>query len=145
MYMYMWLYVHCTCKLNLSLSLSLSLSLFLSLSLSRSLSLSLSLTHSHPHSPLLAGLTPKELHLHLEVAVYYFFMQLYALFPCNLSQFLQSHYAHSSQEEVAKFQQNIVVSTVILYTMEWLFSYACVKKLRKFIKTGLLINFMYEF
>ena len=86
--------------------------------LSLSLTHSLTHTHSHPHSPLLAGLTPKELHLHLEVAVYYFFMQLYALFPCNLSQFLQSHYAHSNQEEVAKFQQHIVVSTVILYTME---------------------------
>ena len=56
-----------------------------------------------------AGLTPKELHLHLDVAVYYFFMQLYALFPCNLSQFLRAHYAHSSQEEVAKMQEYILV------------------------------------
>ena len=68
----------------------------------------------HTLSHTLAGLTPKELHLHLEVAVYYFFMQLYALFPCNLSQFLRSHYTHSSQEEVVKFQQHIVVSTLLL-------------------------------
>ena len=43
------------------------------------------------------------------MAVYYFFMQLYALFPCNLSQFLRAHYAHSSQEEVAKMQEYILV------------------------------------
>ena len=74
-------------------------------------------THTHTHTlTSLAGLTPKELHLHLEVAVYYYFMQLYALFPCNLSQFLRSHYTHSSQEEVAKFQQHIVVSMLIYYT-----------------------------
>ena len=75
-------------------------------------------THTHTHTHIhtythLSGLAPKELHLHLDVAVYYFFMQLYALFPCNLSQFLSAYYAHSSQEEVAKFQEHIVVSGIV--------------------------------
>ena len=58
----------------------------------------------------ISGLTPKELCLHLDVAVYYFFLQLYALFPNNLFQYLRHHYGHSAIGEVNKFHESIAVS-----------------------------------
>ena len=53
-------------------------------------------------------LTPPELYLHLDVAVYYFFLQLYALFPCGLTTYLRGRYGPTG--EVNEFQEYIAVS-----------------------------------
>ena len=56
------------------------------------------------------GLTPHELVLHLEVSVYYLFLQLYALFPCNLFAFFKSYCENSTRTQVNAFQEYIAVS-----------------------------------
>ena len=83
--------------------------------MSRSPTLSLSLSPSlSPLPPSLsvqpAGLTPHELVLHLEVSVYYLFLQLYALFPCNLFSFFKSYCESSTRTQVDAFQEFIAVS-----------------------------------
>ena len=54
------------------------------------------------------GLTPKPLYLHLDVAVYYLFLQLYALFPCNFFTFLRGRYGPTGER--SDFRQYISVS-----------------------------------
>jgi len=66
-----------------------------------------------PPPPLPAGLIPHELYLHLDVAVYYFFLQLYALFPCNLSTYLRGRYGPTG--EVYEFQEYIAVSHLVVH------------------------------
>lgn len=58
--------------------------------------------------PLSTGLTPKELFLNLDVAVYYFFLQLYSMFPVSLFGYLRGRYGPTG--EVEEFQEYIVVS-----------------------------------
>ena len=61
----------------------------------------------------LVGLTPPELYLHLDVAVYYFFLQLYALFPCAFTTYLRGRYGPTG--EVNEFQEYIAVSLADLF------------------------------
>lgn len=60
------------------------------------------------------GLTPQELVLHLDVSVYYFFLQLYALFPCNLFSFFKSFCETSTRAQVNSFQEFIAVSGFVM-------------------------------
>ena len=53
-------------------------------------------------------LAPKPLYLHLDVAIYYLFLQLYALFPCNFFTFLRGRYGPTGERRY--FQQYIAVS-----------------------------------
>ena len=57
-----------------------------------------------------SGLTPHELVLHLDVSVYYFFLQLYALFPLNLFSFFKSYCQNSTRAQVNAFQEFVTVS-----------------------------------
>ncbi len=56
------------------------------------------------------GLTPNQLVMHLDVSVYYFFLQLYALFPCNLFSFFKSYCLNSTRLQVNAFQEFVAVS-----------------------------------
>ena len=51
---------------------------------------------------------PKALYLHLDVAVYYLFLQLYALFPRNFFTFLRGRYGPTGERR--DFHQFIAVS-----------------------------------
>jgi hypothetical protein len=53
-------------------------------------------------------LAPRPLYLHLDVAVYYLFLQLYALFPCNFFTFLRGRYGPLGER--SDFRQYIAVS-----------------------------------
>lgn len=53
---------------------------------------------------------PQLLLLHLEGAVYHFFLQLYAMFPCNFVNYLKARYGPKG--EAAVFRKHIAVSSM---------------------------------
>ena len=54
-----------------------------------------------------------EVHLvHLDVAVYYYFVQLYTMYPCNFMDYLKARYGPNG--EVYIFKRHIAVSNVII-------------------------------
>lgn len=54
-----------------------------------------------------------EVHLvHLDVAVYYYFVQLYTMYPCNFMDYLKARYGPKG--EVYIFKRHIAVSNVII-------------------------------
>lgn len=84
-----------------------------------------------------AGLTPKELCLNLDVAIYYFFLQLYALFPNNFFQYLRTHY--SQPDTLERFNESIAVSTISTITSYNLAHVGVCSKYSIFDKTKLCI------
>ena len=69
------------------------------------------------------GLTPKPLYLHLDVAVYYLFLQLYALFPCNFFTFLRGRYGPMGER--GDFRQYIAVSLNRIAALNEIVLYMC--------------------
>lgn len=54
-----------------------------------------------------------EIHLlHLDVAVYYYFVQLYTMYPCNFMDYLKARYGPKG--EVYIFKRHIAVSTLLV-------------------------------
>ena len=47
--------------------------------------------------------------LHLDVAVYYYFVQLYTMYPCNFMDYLKARYGPKG--EVHLFKRHIAVSS----------------------------------
>ena len=60
--------------------------------------------------PFHAAHTPQLLLLHLEGGVYHFFLQLYAMFPCNFVNYLKARYGPKG--EAAVFRKHIAVSVL---------------------------------
>lgn len=58
---------------------------------------------------------PRELFLGLDMAVFYFFLQLYALYPCKFLQYLKARFGPTG--EVEMYTEHIAVSGrhVIVY------------------------------
>jgi len=61
------------------------------------------------HNVLYIVITVPEVHLlHLDVAVYYYFVQLYTMYPCNFLDYLKARYGPKG--EVHLFKRHIAVS-----------------------------------
>ena len=67
-------------------------------------------TSSPPPPPMPSENVPTQLYPHLDVAVYYFFIQLYSLFPNNFVHSLQQKV--QSQQHLHNFQEYIAVSSL---------------------------------
>ena len=69
-------------------------------------------------SPVLPSHTARIPHLllHLEGGVYHFFLQLYAMFPCNFVNYLKARYGPKG--EAAIFKKYIAVSNTCMHYMD---------------------------
>lgn len=63
-----------------------------------------------------AARIPRLLLLHLEGGVYHFFLQLYAMFPCNFVNYLKARYGPKG--EAAIFKKHIAVSSTCVHHMD---------------------------